>query len=304
MRIRDIRHVGLLSPAIAAHTRYYLEVWGLQSAGEDRHARYLRAASPGHHVLSLHPADRTGLHHLAFGLDGREAVDAAAAELERRGAPLVAQPDDLDEPGGGYGLRFLDPENRCIELSADVDVYLNGGSTGTVAPRGLCHVGLNTPRFEQTVAFYTDVLGFRVSDRIEDRLAFLRCGRRHHVIVFSRADYASVNHIAYVMADVDDVMKGVSNLRALGQEPDWGPGRHGPGNNIFCYYRDPAGYVNEFSSDIAFIEDEATHKPAVWRRVPETADLWGTAGAPGPNVRKAMAGDPDPGWAVQDDTAE
>ena len=45
MKIRDIRHVGLLSPAIAAHTKYYLEVWGLQSAGEDRHARYLRAAS-------------------------------------------------------------------------------------------------------------------------------------------------------------------------------------------------------------------------------------------------------------------
>ena len=304
MKIRDIRHVGLLSPAIAAHTRYYLEDWGLQSAGEHRHARYLRAASTGHHVLSLHPAGRTGLHHLAFGLDGCEAVDAAAAELERRGTPLVAQPDDLDEPGGGYGLRFLDPENRCIELSADVDVHLNGWSTGKVAPRRLCHVGLNTPRFEQTVAFYTDILGFRVSDRIEDRLAFLRCGRRHHVIVFSRADYASVNHIAYVMANVDDVMKGVSNLRARGQEPDWGPGRHGPGNNIFCYYRDPAGYVNEFSSDIAFIEDEATHKPAVWRRVPETADLWGTAGAPGPDVRKAMAGDPDPGWAVQDDTAE
>ena len=301
MKIRDIRHVGLLSPAIAAHTDYYIDVWGLQSAGEDRHARYFRAASTEHHVLSLHPAGRTGLHHLAFGLDGCEAVDAAASELERRGTPLFAQPKDLDEPGGGYGLRFLDPENRCIELSAGVAEHPNGRSPGKVAPRRLCHVGLNTPRFKQTVAFYTDVLGFRVSDRIEDRMAFLRCGRRHHVIVFSRADYASVNHVAYVMANVDDVMKGVSNLRARGQEPDWGPGRHGPGNNIFCYYRDPAGYVNEFSSDIAFIEDEATHKPGVWRRLPETADLWGTAGAPGPDVRKAMAGDPDPGWALSTD---
>ncbi len=300
MKIRDIRHVGLLSPAIAAHTNYYLEVWGLQSAGEDRHARYLRAASTGRHVLSLHPADRRGLHHLAFSLDGREAIDAAAAELERRGTTLVAQPGDLDEPGGGYGLRFLDPENRCIELSAGVAEYPNGRSTGKVAPRGLCHVGLNTPCFEQIVAFYTDLLGFRVSDRIEDRMAFLRCGLRHHVIVFTRAEYASVNHVAYVMSNVDEVMKGVSNLRARGQEPDWGPGRHGPGNNIFCYYRDPAGYVNEYSSDIEYIEDEATHEPTVWKRAPETSDLWGTAGAPGPDVRKAMAGDPDPGWAAKD----
>ena len=304
MNIQDIRHVGLLSPAIAAHTDYYLEVWGLQSAGEDRRARYLRAASTEHHILSLHPADRRGLHHLSFSLDGREAVDAAATELERRGTTLVAQPDYLSEPGGGYGLRFLDPENRCIELSAGVAEHPNGWSTGKVAPRRLCHVGLNTPWFEQIVEFYTDVLGFRVSDWNEDQMAFLRCDRRHHVIVFSRADYASVNHVAYVMANVDDVMKGVSNLRARGQEPAWGPGRHGPGNNIFCYYKDPAGYVNEFSSDIEFIEDEAMHKPAVWRRVPETADLWGTAGAPSPDVRKAMAGDPDPGWAVEEETNE
>ena len=76
MKIKDIRHVGLLSPAIAAHADFYLEDWGLQSTGEDQHARYLRAASTDHHILSLHPADRRGLHHLAFSLDGREAVDA------------------------------------------------------------------------------------------------------------------------------------------------------------------------------------------------------------------------------------
>ena len=304
MEIRDIRHVGLLSPDFAVHADFHLNVLGLQSAGEDRHARYFRSASPEHHILSLHPADRRGLHHLAFSLDGREAVDAAATELERRGTTLVAPPDDLDEPGGGYGLRFLDPENRCIELSAGMAEQPNGWSTVKGSPRRLCHVGLNTARFEQIVAFYTDFLGFRVSDRIENQMAFLRCDRRHHVIVFNRADYASVHHVAYAMANVDDVMKGVANLRDRGQEPDWGPGRHGPGNNIFCYYRDPAGYVVEFSSDLECIEDEETHKPAVWRRAPETADQWGTAGPPGPDVRRAMAGDPDPGWAAQDFVAD
>ncbi len=299
MKIRDIRHVGLLSPAIEAHARFYPEAWGLQSAGEDRQVRYFRGVSVEHHILSLHPAQRRGLHHLAFSVDGREAVDAAAIELEREGIPLVARPAGLDEPGGGYGLRFLDPENRCIELSAGVAEHPNGGSGENDGPRRLCHVGLNTPQFEQTVAFYTDVLGFRVSDWIEDQLVFLRCGRRHHVIVFTRADHASVNHVAYAMADVNDLMKGVARLRARGQEPEWGPGRHGPGNNIFCYYRDPGGYVNEFSSDLAYIEDEATHEPAVWRRAPETMDYWGTAGSPGPEVRKAMAGDPDPGWTAK-----
>ncbi len=299
MKIQDIRHVGLRSPAVAAHARFYLEAWELRSAGEDRHARYFRGASAEHHILSLHPAERRGLHHLAFSVDGCGAVDAAATELARRGITLVAHPGGLDEPGGGYGLRFLDPENRCIELSAGVARHASGGSGENGGPRRLCHVGLNTPRFEQVVAFYTDVLGFRVSDRIEDQMVFLRCGRSHHVIVFTRADHASVNHVAFRMTGVDAVMRRVSILRAQGQEPDWGPGRHGPGNNIFCYYKDPAGYVNECSSDLAYIEDEATHEPTVWRRVPETLDFWGTAGAPGSSVRKAMAGNPDPGWATK-----
>ncbi len=326
MKIQDIRRVGLLSPEVTVHARFYLEAWELRpaqadrsageerSAGEDRHVRYFRGSSAEHHILSLHAAERRGLHHLAFSMDGCEAVDAAATELERRGIILVAEPGDLDEPGGGYGLRFLDPENRCIELSVGVARHANSGTGengGTGAngandenegtgenggPLRLCHVGLNTARFEQVVAFYTDVLGFRVSDWIEDQMVFLRCGRRHHAIVFTRADHASVNHVAYGMSGVDAVMRRISALRAQGREPDWGPGRHGPGNNIFCYYLDPAGYVNECSSDLACIEDDAAHEPAVWRRVPKTLDYWGTAGAPGSGFRKAMAGDPDPGW--------
>ena len=110
VKIQDIRHVGLLSPMIAAHGRFYLEAWGLQAVGEDERAQYLRGSSSEQHILSLHPADRRGLHHLAFSVAGSDAVDAAAAELEHRGVTVVAQPKELDEPGGGYGLRFLDPE--------------------------------------------------------------------------------------------------------------------------------------------------------------------------------------------------
>lgn len=132
-------------------------------------------------------------------------------------------------------------------------------------------------------------------------MAFLRCGRKHHVLSFNRAPHASVNHVAYVMANVDGVMTGLANLRAHGREPDWGPGRHGPGNNIFAYFRDPAGYVCEYTSDMEHI-DEATHEPAVWKRTPENADRWGTAGPASAEIRKVMAGDPDPGWAMNHKT--
>ena len=137
MKVQDIRHVGLLSPAIATHARFYLEVWGLQSAGEDRHARYFRGAlTEQPHSQPASSGTVRGLHHLAFSVDGREAVDAAATELERRGITLLAYPADLDEPGGGYGLRFIDPENRCIELLTGVVEHPNGWSVRKVGPAG------------------------------------------------------------------------------------------------------------------------------------------------------------------------
>ena len=136
MKVQDIRHVGLLSSAIAAHGRFYREAWGLQAAGEDRHGRYYRGSSTEHHILSLHPADRRGLHHLAFSLESGEAIDAAATELERLGTTIVAQPDELDEPGGGYGLRFLDPETAASNCRPAWPNTRTAGLLGESGPAG------------------------------------------------------------------------------------------------------------------------------------------------------------------------
>jgi hypothetical protein len=96
------------------------------------------------------------------------------------------------------------------------------------------------------------------------------------------------------MPSVDHFMRGLGRLKHHGINPDWGPGRHGPGNNTFSYFADPAGLVCEYTSDVAqVVEDQWICK--VWRRTPELSDLWGTAGPPSPAIRKHMAGIPDPG---------
>lgn len=302
MEITDIRHVGFFSPEPEAHRTFYQEVWGLELAAEEEGVSYLRGASGEHHLLSIHPGKGAGLHHVAFGMKDRSAIDIAADELAAEGVSPIEGPHELAEAGGGYGFRFLDPEGRCIELSADVQQHSNGWTPKRVEPLRLCHVVLNSAKFEETVRFYTEILGFRVSDWSEDQMAFLRCNPKHHVVSFNRSSHPSLNHVAYLVANVDEVMRGISNLRRHGREPDWGPGRHGPGNNIFCYFKDPLGYVAEYTSDIDRIEDEASHEPRVWKRVPEFIDRWGTAGPPSADIRRAMAGDPDPGWASRPPT--
>jgi len=296
LEIGQIRHVGLFTTALDAHADFYANVWGLDPANRTANAVYLRGASPEHFILSLHRGDRRGLHHIAYSLPNEQAVRDAAVVLKQYGSRIVEEPHALDEAGTGYGFRFIDPEGRCIELSSGVEGHANGRQSKSVQPRSLCHIVDNTPDIARITQFYTGVLGFRVSDWSGQQMVFLRSDSKHHNIAFNSAPHVSINHIAYLVSGVDELMRGIRNLRSHGIEPAWGPGRHGPGNNIFCYFKDPFGYVIEYTSDIDYIDDESKHQPKVWPRAPESMDQWGVSAPPSPELRDAMKGEPDDGW--------
>jgi catechol-2,3-dioxygenase len=296
VEIAHIRHVGLFSPDLEEHSRFYSDVWGLQRLAETPDAVFFRGSSPECFILSLHRGQTRGLHHIAYAMHTEEAVREAASLLNQAGVRIVAQTGCLDEAGTGYGFRFIDPDGRCIEFSAGVADHRDGWHSKVVNPISICHIVVNTPDMGRITKFYTAVLGFRISDWSGQQMAFLRTTSKHHNIAFNAASHASVNHIAYLVSGVDELMRGVSNLRRYGIEPAWGPGRHGPGNNIFCYFRDPFGYVAEYTCDIDYIADESKHHARVWPRSPETMDRWGVAAPPSAELREAMTGDPDPGW--------
>jgi catechol 2,3-dioxygenase-like lactoylglutathione lyase family enzyme len=296
LEIGPIRHVGLFTTSLEEHARFYSDVWGLDEIHGTDDAIFLRGSSPEQFILSLHRHHSRGLHHIAYSMPDESAVWRASTLLKDSGVRIAQEPRRLDEPGGGFGLRFIDPDGRCIELSSGISTHSNGWHSKSVEPSTVCHVVNNTPDLDRITEFYTSVLGFRVSDWSGQQMVFLRSDSKHHNISFSAAPHASVNHIAYLVSGVDQVMRGISNLRKHGIEPSWGPGRHGPGNNIFCYFKDPFGYVAEYTSDIDYINDESKHEPKVWPRGPESMDRWGVSLPPSAELREAMTGEPDNGW--------
>jgi catechol 2,3-dioxygenase-like lactoylglutathione lyase family enzyme len=296
MQIGQVRHVGLFTPARHEHARFYRDIWGLDQIADTADAIFFRGSSPEQFILSLHRGDKRGLHHIAYAMSDDASVRNAASTLRASGVRVAEDPHTLDTPGGGFGLRFIDPEGRCIELSSGVASHSNGWHSKNVEPRSVCHVVNNTPDLQRITEFYTNILGFRVSDWSAQQMVFLRSDTKHHNISFNQAPHVSVNHVAYLVSGVDDVMRGLSNLRKNGFEPQWGPGRHGPGNNIFCYFKDPFGYVAEYTSDIDYIQDDSKHVAKVWPRSPESMDRWGVAAPPSAELREAMTGEPDNGW--------
>ncbi|MEU8599767.1 VOC family protein [Streptomyces parvulus] len=290
-RLRALRSVELLTPDYAEAVDFYEEVWGLQVVEAEHSASWLRGTGDEHHALRLTRSETIGLGRLVFAVGTPAEIDEAARRLRARGIALVTEPGPLDQVGGGYGLRFHDLDGRLVELSADTWAVTARGRDVSL-PVGVTHAVLNTPDIDASVAFYRDVLGMRVSDWSEHQMAFLRCGSDHHCVAFNQAPWVSLNHVAYEMASLDHFMRGLGRLRHHGITPEWGPGRHGPGNNTFSYFTDPTGLVCEYTTEVAQIVED-TWICKVWRRTPELSDLWGTAGPPSPRIRAHMAGTPD-----------
>lgn len=289
--IRSLRHVALRCPDLEAARRFYTDAWGLEVVTADDVMLTLRGTGDEHHVLALRLADDVGLDHVAFGVATPAEIDLAAAHLIERGVSIEDEPGQWSHPGGGYAMAFRDPEGRRIVLVAEV-ASVAPRSGADARPIGLSHVVFNTVDLDAAVAFWTGVVGMRVSDWSERQMAFLRCDARHHSIAFNQHPWTSVNHVAYDVADLDDFMRSIGRLRHAGFTPLWGPGRHGPGNNAFAYFGDPIGYVPEVTCGLTEI-DEASWLPRVWQRVPDQSDLWGTAGPPPPELRQRMGGAPD-----------
>jgi hypothetical protein len=125
--------------------------------------------------------------------------------------------------------------------------------------------------------FALDVLGFKLSDRTRT-MSFIRCDNTHHAIAFADAEATSLNHVAFEMASLDAVMRGIGRMKDHGYPPVWGPGRHGPGNNVFGYFVAPFGAVIEYTSEIVRVDDSyRTGGPEDWTWAPNRSDQWGIA---------------------------
>jgi catechol 2,3-dioxygenase-like lactoylglutathione lyase family enzyme len=289
--ITHLRHVAVVAPEHERSRAFFLEAWGLRDAGLVEGVAYLRTQSDEPFQLALVPGEARRIDRIAFGVGSVDELVEAARILERAGVALLEPPHDLRAPGGGRALRFLDPDRRRIELSAGVAPAERGNERAV--PQKLAHVVVNTPDIDRATRFYTDVLGFRISDWSEHQMSFLRCNAEHHSIAFNAAEHASYNHTSWTMGSIDELFRAQGRVRKWGSALMWGTGRHGPGAQVFNYFIEPSGYVVEAIADGITIDDEAAWEPRVWERKPEFMDLWGTSGPPSAEIRKAMAGVPE-----------
>jgi catechol 2,3-dioxygenase len=286
-RLAGLRSVALNVPDLKRAEEFYAGLWQLDVAARTGEAIYLRGTGQDHHVLSLHRAERPAVRHVTFRARSAEALREVTQSAVAAGGRLVAPPAPADEPGGGTAGVIADPHGRLFRIVHGDAVSGDAGERRD-RPIRLAHVVLNSADVATAQAFAERTMGFKLSDRTRI-MAFLRCNRDHHNIAFADADANSLNHIAFLMPDIDSVMRGGGRLNDAGCPIVWGPGRHGPGNNVFNYFIDPFGFVIEYTAEVLEVDDSyRTGGPEDWKWPPGRVDHWGISAPPGPRLKEAQ----------------
>ena len=143
-------------------------------------------------------------------------------------------------------------------------------------PRKIAHVNLNARDFEASLAFFTNVLGFRLVDE-NAPLWFLHCAIADHAsIVLAKTNQPTLNHVAFELPEFDSVMRGMGRMKDNGYPVEWGPGRHGPGNNVFAYFCGPDEVPIEYLAEVLQIDDSYVPRGSDhWKFAPGRSDQWG-----------------------------
>ena len=237
----------------------------------------MRGTDPEHHV-HVTELGEPGFVSLAFNVASEEDLDRAS------GIDGASPVEEMDEPGGGRRVRLTEPNGYPIELVHGMETLapiqvprfaINTGAAGltragelTRIDRGPSHVKrighavITTQDLRNSVAWVRETLGLVCSDDVyaggdEDDivLSFNRVDRGseyvdHHVFLYVNGTKAGLNHMAFEVQDIDDVIMGHEHLRRLDRyEHVWGLGRHMLGSQVFDYWMDPWERVHEHWTD-------------------------------------------------------
>jgi catechol 2,3-dioxygenase-like lactoylglutathione lyase family enzyme len=284
---------------------FYSGTWGLTTEHTDSGLAFLAAeGSPEQYIVRLRESADKRIDLISFGAQSPADVDALAAKLATDGVRLVTEPGLINTPGGGYGFRFFDNEGRTVEISADVAIRQHRAiEAGESIPVRLSHVVINSPKPDETRAFYERHLGFRLSDtlmhpRMGNMMWFMRINAWHHSLAIARGPHPSLHHASFEMRDIDSYMRGTGRLLRAGVEKIWGPGRHMAGNNTFSYFLDPHGNTVEYTTELELIDEDSWHPHLYDFTRPEVSDQWGTANQMNEFVASRSFNDVDKGLFV------
>ena len=287
--ISSLGYLRIQSADTAAWREFGTKILGLtEGRGPDPAAMYLRMDDfPARLIIVPGPEDRL----LASGwevADERTLAEVAHI-LAAADVPVKAGEDaELADRRVGGLLHVDDPSGNSLEIFCGaimdnrpaVSPYGNKFVTGD---QGLGHVVLPVLSDEETLSFYTDLLGFRLRDSMrmpgeffgrpggQVWMRFLGCCPRHHSLALApMSPAAGIVHLMVEVNTLDDVGRALDRCTRRKAPISSTLGRHANDLMVSFYVQTPSGFDIEFGTDGQLVDD------STWVTRESTAvSLWG-----------------------------
>jgi catechol 2,3-dioxygenase-like lactoylglutathione lyase family enzyme len=289
--------------------RKFLSDWGLRKASSTKHSTRFETLDGTevclrpHDAKLLPPAMESGstLREVVWGVKGKRNLDALIKQIT--GNPSFTEGKD--------GLvRITDPNGLSLSfrLTQRKSVTVTGAAMNTpgspnrldapspvyerAIPIHVGHVVLFVPDLAEAESFYTEMLGFQVSDRYPQHGTFLRCALRggHHnlFLLKSPTGKSKLNHVAFTVRDIHEVFGGGLHISRQGWKTQLGPGRHPISSAYFWYVHSPCGGLAEYYADEDFLTED--WQPRRFERKSELFAEWAVSGGLDGNTRRQHKG--------------
>ncbi|MBI4934146.1 MAG: VOC family protein [Actinobacteria bacterium] len=275
--ITSFAYVGFVSPNAADWRTFGPEVLGAQLVDHPEGAVALRVDDRAARLM-VHEGEVDDVAYVgwdcgdAVGLAdivqrvraaGITVVDDSAAAAVRQVEALAAFTDPW---GFRHELTHGLAEGGPFQPGRPMNGFLTGG-------QGLGHLVFLLPDLDDGMRFYTETLGFLLSDHIEMgiSLRFLHCNPRHHTLALSAVPgIVGIHHLMLEVNDVDDVGRALDIVNERSIPVAMGLGRHTNDHMTSFYVRTPSGFEIEYGAGGRVIDD------ATWEvEVYDAMSIWG-----------------------------
>jgi len=279
MQLAALGYVGIRTADLDQWATYATRFLGMQLV-ERREGRLSLRMDDRKQRVIVDTDTWEGLSFYGWEVAESGALAALAARLEQAGVNVVHGSRALaDERRVRDLIVFSDPVGNRLEAFHGAESTgepfrpgrsISGFRTG---PLGMGHAVLTAERIDEVLPFYTDLLGFRLSDYFVRpfKAYFFHLNPRHHSLAFIESGKNGIHHLMVELCYLDDV--GQAYDLALRQPETIGTtlGRHTNDQITSFYSWSPSKFLVEYGWGGRSI-DPATWKPH------ERADgpsLWG-----------------------------
>ena len=291
--VTQLGYLGIGVRDLPGWERFATNVLGLQANGTDQDGTLFLRMDENHHRFALHPDGRDDVVYVGWETRDEAALRTVAERLESQGLKIVRGTAAEARQRRVIGLiKLKDPSGIATEIYYGPLVEferpfrspraIGGFETGNM---GLGHIVLNVNDYEESLRFYCEGLGLRISDFIEfemgpagtAQIAFLHCNPRHHSIAIVQfAAPKRLHHFMLQVRNLDDV----GNTYYLCQDQRVpiasSLGRHTNDHMVSFYMNTPSGFQVEYGFGARVVDDnnwevQLHRSPSTWGHRAQTA---------------------------------